>query len=1017
MKKIRMLIAFIFLLFLGGCSFGEVSYTITFDSNGGSHVANISADGKSKIKMPDDPILEGYEFDGWYFDNDTFKNEFVADSLVKKPITKNITVYAKWIEDIVEEFFTVVFKNSYGEILKTEEVSKNKDATPPSVPNIIGHEFIGWDKAYTNINEDLIITAVYEIINYNIKFYDGEELLDLGFSTYTSLDIRNLPIPEKEGHVFEGWYESSDFSTNEIDNILEGTTGDKVLYAKWALESKVFIVTFKDSNDEVLKTEAVEENGHATPPQNPTKEGYIFIGWDKAYTNIKENLVIFAKYDLINYDIKFYDGSEELSLSPNTYTILDVVELPTPEKDGFVFEGWYDSLSLTNKVTNIKEGSTGDKSLYANWIEGSLVFTVTFKDSDDKVLKIEIVDQGANANPPAAPAIEGYNFTGWDKAYTNVNDNLVLKAEYELANYNINFNDGGLTLDLTPKTYTIFDTVDLPVPVKENHEFDGWYDSPDFTKKVTSIKEGSTGDKAFYVKWISNILIFTVTFKDDDGVVLKTEEVEQNNSATPPSAPVKEGYNFTGWDKAYNNITADIVVTTKYDLIYYDIKFFDGTKQLSLNPTSYTVKEVVNFPTPVKEGYDFVGWYDTNTLVNRVVNLFPGTTGSKSFYAKWEKIEVEDEFVVPTGNFPMSVFFSNNVYQVALGTGAPSSGRLDYDWSSSDENVAKISTYSTITPVTPGFAIITATYKTNTSLKGHMLIKVEGMVVREATASEVNQKTYYTVTFVDENNNVIKTEEVLKGMNATLPTPPKSSGKLFYGWDKSHVNIQTATTIKATYKTGSKSFEGKKVTIIGDSVSTYYGTMPSGYPYFYPYSTSGVGDVNQMWWAQLINKLGMQLLINNSYSGSTLRAIWGGDVAGETDARLAKSHVGNEKPDYIFVFMGLNDCYSVVSVANYRTSYNNMVSKLKAAYPNAEIVLCTLTTGPFTTGKGDVAGYNNVIKQIAQANNFAVLDFEKAINTTNYNNLICDTVHPNLEGMNRLANRAITDFLNYHGIS
>ena len=56
----------------------------------------------------------------------------------------------------------------------------------------------------------------------------------------------------------------------------------------------------------------------------------------------------------------------------------------------------------------------------------------------------------------------------------------------------------------------------------------------------------------------------TVTFKDWDGSVLKTETVEDGKDATPPADPVREDYTFTGWDKKFNNITADTVITATY---------------------------------------------------------------------------------------------------------------------------------------------------------------------------------------------------------------------------------------------------------------------------------------------------------------------------------------------------------------------------------------------------------------------------------------------------------------------
>ena len=57
---------------------------------------------------------------------------------------------------------------------------------------------------------------------------------------------------------------------------------------------------------------------------------------------------------------------------------------------------------------------------------------------------------------------------------------------------------------------------------------------------------------------------YTVTFKDWDGTVLKTQTVASGGSASAPSNPTRDGYAFSGWDKDYNNVTSDLVVTAQY---------------------------------------------------------------------------------------------------------------------------------------------------------------------------------------------------------------------------------------------------------------------------------------------------------------------------------------------------------------------------------------------------------------------------------------------------------------------
>ena len=60
---------------------------------------------------------------------------------------------------------------------------------------------------------------------------------------------------------------------------------------------------------------------------------------------------------------------------------------------------------------------------------------------------------------------------------------------------------------------------------------------------------------------------YSVVFKDYDGTVLKTQNVESGKSATAPANPSREGYAFVKWDKVFSNITSDLVVTAQYEKI------------------------------------------------------------------------------------------------------------------------------------------------------------------------------------------------------------------------------------------------------------------------------------------------------------------------------------------------------------------------------------------------------------------------------------------------------------------
>jgi uncharacterized repeat protein (TIGR02543 family) len=100
MKKIVVLGLIVILIVFGliGCG-GDETYTVTFNSNGGSNVQKISGiKSGDTISLPVNPTKENNDFSGWFIDDVIFKNEFTSETV----ITKNLTVYAKWIQKITD---------------------------------------------------------------------------------------------------------------------------------------------------------------------------------------------------------------------------------------------------------------------------------------------------------------------------------------------------------------------------------------------------------------------------------------------------------------------------------------------------------------------------------------------------------------------------------------------------------------------------------------------------------------------------------------------------------------------------------------------------------------------------------------------------------------------------------------------------------------------------------------------------------------------------------------------------
>lgn len=224
--------------------------------------------------------------------------------------------------------------------------------------------------------------------------------------------------------------------------------------------------------------------------------------------------------------------------------------------------------------------------------------------------------------------------------------------------------------------------------------------------------------------------------------------------------------------------------------------------------------------------------------------------------------------------------------------------------------------------------------------------------------------------------------------------------------------------------------KGKKLGIIGDSISTYSGFLPSGYQTYYPRYT--VTDPEKTWWKQLLNETEMELCVNASWSGSTICGDTTNNtgVVGCSDARVnALTDGQGNKPDVIIVYMGINDfgksngitCgtydgkaepSTATNITSITEAFGVLLKKLENTYPNARIFVCRIMPEKFSSemsasyanGFPDINPDDNVtlpqlndyIEKIADAFGCGIIPMDKCGATFfNINTYTGDGLHPN----------------------
>lgn len=535
------------------------------------------------------------------------------------------------------------------------------------------------------------------------------------------------------------------------------------------------------------------------------------------------------------------------------------------------------------------------------------------------------------------------------------------------------------------------DAVGIDV-VKEGHEFVGW------DHDITNVQ------KDLDVNAVFQAYVYKVSFYNEKGILIEYQFIEYGQSAVAPEMSDKENSFFKGWDNDFSCVKEDMKVNAVYQN-KCTIEFYDGDVKLNYELNSFLGGEIIELPVPTKEGHEFIGWFLSDISLTPYYYTDDNFNTDITFYARWVQTEQTSTLELPESTYKFVTINKNKmsnsdayVYQPVLPSGA-TSGVTNYNWTTSDSSIATVSMWSSITPASAGYCILTATLIADPSITINCVMKVTSDGVFVSSEEEANEFVLCNVTFMGKDNDVIGTAKCQKNGSVIYPVPKSYDGYKFVGWDTPNYNITEDVVISAIYEEGVNNYQGKSFAVIGDSISTYKQYIPDGFSAFYPYPTADVSDVNMTWWMQTINNVGGTLFVNNSYSGTCV-----GDsssFATQNKSRLEYTLLSGVAPDVILIYMGSNDCASqYVSLLDFTRGYKKMIDNLQSLCPNSEIILCTLATSPFYSVE-EQTSFNDVITNYGKEYNLTVFD----LSSVNLEGKLVDSAHPSVSGMNVFADK------------
>ena len=456
----------------GFASCSKVEFKVDFVVDGEVY-ASVNTNGEETIKIPQTPTKEGYIFDGWYWDKDTWQKPFTANSLLDAPLSSDMSVYAKWKDKI--HIHTPVIDEAI------EPTDTKNGLTEGSHCSECGVVIIPQENIPALIQGSAIKSATLKVEDDKVSGVFSNETEIFSFIDDISIAKGATYIVARDIYC-ENTIHSKTVQLEEGDNIfylLVTNSESMKLYTVTLRRRPIYIVSFDSRGGTFVENQLIEEGSFVEIP-TISRTGYTLFDWDYDFSKpIMKNETITANWNAntdTSYKVEYY-----LQNIDNTYP--DIPEqtlnlLGITDTTVIAEQKEFEHFTLNEEKSILSGNVDGDGSLVLQVYYSRNAYTINTSKNNDRggsITSSSIYKFGDRITI-AATTNPGYTFDGWfyeetlvckNETYTfdvsqdstyiakwTANSDTHYKIEYYLQNYE---NDSypsapELTLSLTGMT-------------------------------------------------------------------------------------------------------------------------------------------------------------------------------------------------------------------------------------------------------------------------------------------------------------------------------------------------------------------------------------------------------------------------------------------------------------------------------------------------------------------------------------------------------------------------------------